>query len=475
MKKSLKKAIILLLLAALLLCCTGCVTGQIYGKPIGDMEDTDKAQGILFGEKIIGIMNEGTLDDLNELGYHNGQADAETFEDFWAAWVEYRKTYGNVEDWSLLENVLYGSELVFTYEMTMEDGNMRMVNMFNDDMDLVMMDIYESPDTVLANTVMPEGIVEEEIVLGADTGYPVNGKLTYPEGAKAGDDLKAVVLVSAEGANDVDYSAGNVYTYRDIAWGLAEMGIASIRFEKTTKVYRDELEMENCPAELHTVAFEYTDHTVAATEMLRGLDFVDAGQIYYAGSGQGGVVSPRADEIEDYAGIIMLSTSPRPYYDVIYDQRINYGLIDRSDEEIYYLVSRVQAERDYLKNGDYLDTDEEDTMKDFISGRPVAFWMDFLEIDCASYFKKVQKPVLILQGENDYMITMDVDFAAWQEEMADQSYATLKSYEGLSFFFTESKGIFSGHYKEFERPARVSEIVIKDIGNWMLNEGTLAE
>ena len=475
MKKIVRRAILLLALGMLLLCCTGCVTGQIYGKPIDDMEDVDKAQGIMFGEKIIQIMNEGTLEELNELGYHNGQSDAVTFEEFWAFWEEFRKTTGNVQDWSLYENVVYGSELVFTYEMTMEKGHMRLVNMFTADMDLVMLDLYISPDEALESTEMPEGIVEEDVVLETEEGYPVNGKLTYPEGAKAGDELKAVVLVSGEGSNNIDYSARNIYMYRDVAWSLAQKGIASVRFEKSTLVYQDELQMVDCPADMHSVAFEYTNHTLAATELLRGLDFVDADQVYYAGSSQGGVVAPRADEIADYAGIIMLSVSPRPYYDVIYDQRINYGLIDRSDEEIYYLVSRTEAERDYLKDGDHLDVEEEDLMQDIIFGRPTAFWVDFLEIDCAEYLKEAQKPVLILQGENDYMITMDADFSAWQEEMEGESYATLKSYEGLSFFMTESKGIFSGHYMEFDRPARVSETVIEDMANWMLNEGALAE
>ncbi len=476
MKKIFKKAIVLLLLGALLLCCTGCVTGTVYGKPIDDMEDVDKAQGILLSENIIRIMNESTLEELNEQGYHNGQEDAETFEELWAAWEEYRKEYGNIQDWSVLESVLYGSEFVFTFQLTMEKGEMRLVLMYNDDMDLVMMDMYETPEIVLEKTVMPEGIVEEDIVLGADTEYPVNGKLTYPEGAKAGDNLKAVVLVSGDGGgNNMDMKGGSVYTYRDIAWGLAEMGIASIRFDKSTYTYREEVEMEDAPAELFTVAFEYTDYTVFATEMLRKLDYVDAEQVYYAGHSQGGLVAPRADEIADYAGLIMLSTTPREYYDVIHDQYINYGLIDHDNEDIYYLVSRMDAEREYLADGDYEDLDEEGLMQDFIFGRPAMFWKDFLSIDCAEYLKEVQKPVLILQGETNYQITMEADFAAWQTEMEGKSYATLKSYEGLSHLFTESKGIFAGHYKEFDRPAFVSKAVIEDIGNWMLNEGALAE
>ena len=91
------------------------------------------------------------------------------------------------------------------------------------------------------------------------------------------------------------------------------------------------------------------------------------------------------------------------------------------------LVSRTEAERDYLKDGDHLDVEEEDLMQDVIFGRTTAFWVDFLEIDCAEYLKEVQKPVLILQGENDYMITMDADYSVWQEEMEDEIEALIKS------------------------------------------------
>lgn len=476
MKKTLKRAMVLLMLCTLMLSTTGCVTGEIYGKPVDDMEEVDKTQGLVFIDKLVGILNEGTLDELNEMGYHYGKADAETFEEFWATWETYKAAYGTIEKWALEENVVYGSENVFTYEVTMKDDTtMQLVNMFNEDFDLVMLDMYETAEVDLANTVMPETITEEEVVIGEAGGYPVSGKLTYPKGAKAGDQLKAVVLVTGEGANNMDLHAKSVYAYRDIAWGLAEMGIASIRFDKTTLTYGKTLQMEDCPAELHTVAFEYTDHTVAATEILRSQDFVDANQIYYVGHSQGGVVAPRADEQEDYAGFIMLSVSPRPYYDVIYDQYINYGLIDQSDEAIYYLVSRVQTERDYLKDGDYLEVEEKDLTKDIIYGHPPVFWRDFFEIDFIAYLKEIQKPVLILQGENDYMITMEADFSQWQKEMEGQPYVTLKSYEGLSNLFTESKGIFAGHYKEFERPARVSEEVIQDIGSWVKNEGSLAK
>ena len=69
--------------------------------------------------------------------------------------------------------------------------------------------LYETAETVIDNTVIPEGVVEEEITVGEGTEYPLAGKITYPEGAKAGDDLKAVVLVAGDGANTMDVKAGN--------------------------------------------------------------------------------------------------------------------------------------------------------------------------------------------------------------------------------------------------------------------------
>ena len=119
MKRLIRRAVLLLAMGMLLLCCTGCVTGQIYGKPIDDMEDVDKAQGIMFGEKIMEIMNDGTLEELNELGYHNGQSDAVTFEEFWASWEEFRKTTGNFlcQIDFCTSDIIYHDFVIFTHRV----------------------------------------------------------------------------------------------------------------------------------------------------------------------------------------------------------------------------------------------------------------------------------------------------------------------------------------------------------------------
>lgn len=477
MKKRMKRAVVWLLLGALMLSCTGCVTGTIYGKPLDDMEDVDAAQGKLYGTKIRDIMAEGTLDDLNQLGYHYGQEDAETFGDFWEDWQYYQPIYGQVLSVNMQENYLYGSELVFIYEAEMENGSMQISAMFTDDFDMVMLFLYENAETVLENTRIPDGVVEKDITVGEGTEYPLNGKITYPEGAQAGDQLSAVVMVGGNGGkNDQNMKVGNTYLYRDLAWGLAQMGIVTIRYDKRTLTYGEDREDVCAGQSYFTVAWEYTEDALAAAQMLRDLDFVDDSQVYYLGHSVGGIVGSRADaEGGDFAGMILMSTSPRPWYEVAYDQYINYGLIDNSSESIYYLVSKLNTEKDYLVEGDYLEADEDDLLNDYMFNQPAAYWKDYLSFDYVQAYKDAQKPMLILQGGADFQVVPDVDFAAWQQEMEGEAYATLKCYDGLNDMFTPSQGCFAGHYKEYDMPGFASEEVIHDIGNWILNGGSLTE
>ncbi len=469
MKKPLKKALVYLMISVLALSCTGCVTGTIYGKPLDEARDVDDAQASLFMSKIMEAMQNDSLDEINQLGYHYGQEDAETFEAFWESWQQYKPIYGQIEGFSLSESYQFGNEMVFVFSASMEKGEMCISAMYTSDFELVMLYLYETGEAAYEGAKMPDQVMEENITLGENTKYPVAAKLTYPKGAEAGDALPAVVLVGGDGPNTVDLKAGNTYLYRDLAWGLAQQGIASVRYDKKVTTYAEERQMVDAPAEDFTVAWEYTDDAVAAAELLRSKPYVNPDQIYYIGHSQGAIVAPRADaEGGDYAGMVLLSSSPRPWYDVIYDQYINYGLVDQDDEKIYYLVSKIKSEREFLEEAEYNDMDEAEQLEQFVYLQPAYFWKDFFSFDYLQAMKEAKKPVLILQGDASFQITKDVDFAAWQQELAGEDWATLKSYEGLNFYFTPSQGCFAGHYKEFDMPGRVPDEVIQDIANWIL-------
>ena len=72
-------------------------------------------------------------------------------------------------------------------------------------------------------------MIEEKIILGKNTRYPLKGMLTLPEGEGP---FPAAVLVHGSGSSNMDEKVGKLTPFRDIAQGLARRGVATIRYDK---------------------------------------------------------------------------------------------------------------------------------------------------------------------------------------------------------------------------------------------------
>ena len=62
----------------------------------------------------------------------------------------------------------------------------------------------------------------------------LDGILTLP---KTGENFPCVILVHGSGASDKDETIMQNKPFRDLAWGLAERGIASYRYDKSVFAY----------------------------------------------------------------------------------------------------------------------------------------------------------------------------------------------------------------------------------------------
>ena len=466
-----KKAMVMVLTVTIALSLTGCITGRIYGVPLDPATDTTVTRCYSDIAKIVEFMKTGDLESINARGYHAGEADAETFEDFWAQWESLRKTYGQPTEMTLPETYDFGKYYIAVADLAMENGGSLMLQAEYDmDYQLLQLYLYETGEAFLAHTQMPEGIEEIDVVIGEGTDHELPGKITKPVNVSEADALKAAVLVGGDGSNTMDMKAGNTYLYRDLAWKLAEEGIVSIRFDKRTLVYQEEALDEAADVSVFTVAWEYTEDAIRAAEVLKTLPYVDESQIWYIGHSQGAQVASRVDTEAGglFAGFVLINSSPRGWWEVAYDQYINYGLIDRSSEEIYYLVSKVKTERDFIADGSCEKMNEQELAQTFILTRAAGFWVDYRSFDYVAAFKELAKPTFILQGGTDYQITEDVDFAAWQEELAGCDWAEMKSYEGLNHLLVESKGAFAGHYKEYDIPGLADDGALSDIAAFIL-------
>ena len=108
-------------------------------------------------------------------------------------------------------------------------------------------------------------MMEEKIIVGENTKYPLNGLLTLPDNITT--PVPAVVFVHGSGASNMDEKVGKLTPFKDLAHGLARHGIASVRYDKRSfahgfKMLRDKgLEV--------TVKTETIDDAILATELLK--------------------------------------------------------------------------------------------------------------------------------------------------------------------------------------------------------------
>jgi fermentation-respiration switch protein FrsA (DUF1100 family) len=289
---------------------------------------------------------------------------------------------------------------------------------------------------------------EEKITI--ETGeFKLPGIFTKPA---TGSNFQVIILVHGSGPGDKDGSSGNNKLFRDLALGLATKGIATIRYDKRTKIYG----AKSAPTGVMvTIKEEVTDDVLSAVKLAETLPAVDAKNIYVLGHSLGAMLAPKiATENKALAGIILMSGPARTLGATLKDQ-FNYLIQDKD------ALAAQLALADEIEHAA--------TIKDqnkFLLGAPVAYFTNLNAYDQVQTAKKLKLPILVLQGDRDYQVTLK-DLAIWQSALAKNKNVTIKSYPKLNHIYTEGEGILSSP-AEYETPSNVPVYVIDDLANWIL-------
>ena len=126
---------------------------------------------------------------------------------------------------------------------------------------------------------------EESVTVGAGSEWALPGTLSMPVGPIAA----AVVLVHGSGPGDRDETIGPNTPFRDLAWGLADRGIAVLRYEKRTRQYAAKMAADRNL----TVREETIDDAVLAAALLRTHARIDPARVFVVGHSLGGTLAPR--------------------------------------------------------------------------------------------------------------------------------------------------------------------------------------
>ena len=304
-------------------------------------------------------------------------------------------------------------------------------------------------------------MIEEKIIVGEGTKYPLNGILTLPD--EINDKVPAVVFVHGSGASNMDEKVGKLTPFKDIAEGLAKQGIASLRYNKRSYSYGFKMLREKNV----TVKVETIEDAVMAADLLREDSRIDTDNIYIVGHSMGAMLAPRIDaEGGNFKGLILMAGSPRTLEKIMMDQ--NQMVLGQVKGITGMIVKKQVAKLSKLFDGLYEMTDEEAKSKKVGGGTTLYYFKEMGEHPASMYLEKIEKPILILQGEKDFQATVEKDFEGYKHLLGEKENVTFQLYEGLNHAFVPSVyGNIMKAKQEYNVEQRVSEKVIIDIASWI--------
>lgn len=292
-----------------------------------------------------------------------------------------------------------------------------------------------------------------EIVSGS---YVLPGTLSLPKNTEK---APVVILVHGSGPNDRDETIGPNKPFRDLAWGLSERGIAVVRYDKRTHVYGTKW----MPAGKEgTYDDETVDDALAAIEWVEKNPSLDAKRIYVVGHSLGGMLAPRiAQRAKTLGGIVILSGNARPLEDLLMEQVTYLSSLKDSSQMAKKEIEIMSAQ---VANVKKIGTDNYDTKVGLPFNLSTTYWQfsrNYKQVETAA---KLTLPILILQGERDYQVTME-DFDAWHAGFSHHKNVSFKSYPKLNHLYQE--GIGKSTPFEYTKAISVAKYVVEDIANWI--------
>ena len=305
-------------------------------------------------------------------------------------------------------------------------------------------------------------MIQEPIILGKNTRYPLKGMLTLPEGEGP---FPAAVLVHGSGSSNMDEKVGKLTPFKDIAQGLARRGVATIRYDKRS--FAHGLKMVLDRKHPITVWEETIEDALLAAAMLRADARIDPGRVFLLGHSMGAMLAPRIEcSGGDFRGLILLAGSPRRLEEIMLDQmeEMSAGMTGFAGK----IAGKQRAKFETLFHGLYDLSDEEAKRKKVGGGTTLYYFKDMGQPTVAQWLEKTSKPMLVMQGEKDFQAKAAVDFEMYKQLLSHRDNVTFRLYPGLNHAFVTARSRSIADAKqEFAAERHIGAAVLDDIAHWI--------
>ncbi|MDN5924646.1 MAG: lysophospholipase, partial [Xanthomonadales bacterium] len=316
------------------------------------------------------------------------------------------------------------------------------------------------PGQAIAAHTKSNGVRVMPLAVSTPLG-PLQGALTVPAGEGP---FPAVVLVQGSGSSDMDETIGPNKPFSDIADGLAQAGIASLRYNKRGFVYAKQMAGNKA----FSVDDEVTYDVLSALHLLAKQPSVDPQRLFVLGLSEGGLLVPRIMQRDpQLAGGIMLAAPARPLLQVAAEQVRDQGA--KSGMSKTQIDKQLKAIADQRVLLDKADPQHPPAGK--FGGVQQSWWLSLHDYHQLEVAKSLRRPLLLLQGDSDFQVSPSKDFEVWKRALADKSNATFHLYPGLGHLF--SRAGKTGTVADYLEQRPTTPKVIADIGAWIKAQARL--
>ena len=303
-------------------------------------------------------------------------------------------------------------------------------------------------------------MIQEKIIVQADSRYPLNGLFTLPD--ESFWPCPAVVFVHGSGSSNMDEKIQKVTPFKDLAEGLAKLGVASIRYDKRSFAHGLKMVTNK---EVITVKEETIDDAFAAVELLKKDTRISS--VYVLGHSMGGMLAPRIEtQVDGVSGLIIMAGSPRTLHEIMIGQVED--IVSKQNSLVKWIMNiSTKKMFDTFNKLDSMTIEEAKKTK-LGNGVTAYYFKEMMEYPIVELLKKLEKPVLFLQGADDFQVNIEKDYKLYQQIMEGKMNCTFKLYEGLNHAFVNSLSNDINQAKqEYNKERHIPEYVMQDIVDWM--------
>ncbi|MEN6490951.1 MAG: alpha/beta fold hydrolase, partial [Rectinema sp.] len=337
-------------------------------------------------------------------------------------------------------------------------------------------------------------IAKDVVFIDEKAGIQLAGTLTLPEGKGP---FPGVVLVSGSGQQNRDEEILGHKPFLVLADYLTRRGIAVLRYD-------DRGAGGSKGSFQSATTFDFADDAQAAVDFLARQTGIDAHHIGVIGHSEGAIVASilaarGAEDTQDakVAFIVLLGGPGVRGDELLLMQNAALGRASGLSESQIAQANKINRElySIAMSEGDVSTLRKKivDTMNGVIESTPsltaqqkeaqkaqveaqadqlLSPWIrTFLSLDPSEYLRRVQVPVLALDGSKDLQVPAKENLAAISAALnaAGNHSATMTELEGLNHLFQHANSGLPSEYGEIEET--FAPEALKQIGDWILSVG----